>query len=243
MEYGDFIEIEYHMGGLLPRWEGFNGGGISKPSDVYYHWEEVSHHYNMPIIGDVWMKDPLPSSYPPSIAFKAAQQQSNEKALKFLRRIKEMVFIEALNITKWEHLQRAAVWAGLDTAKLLDDYKSSAIKNFESDLALARQMGVRGFPTLFFTDKNGNRNTVYGFRPYADFERAVMSIYPEAKGKNISHDLSYFLNDYKSITAQELALLSQISPDEAIRQLNQQVSQGKLIRTETKNGDLWRLPQ
>ena len=29
----------------------------------------------MPIDGDVWLEDPLNSSYPPSIAFKAAEMQ------------------------------------------------------------------------------------------------------------------------------------------------------------------------
>ena len=82
MEYGDAIEIEYRMGGLLPDWS-YNSGGISKPSDVAHHWDEVSEHYDMPIDGDVWLEDPLDSSYPPSIAFKAAQIQDNEKGYLF----------------------------------------------------------------------------------------------------------------------------------------------------------------
>jgi putative protein-disulfide isomerase len=85
-EYGSAIEMEYHMGGLLPGWEGFNGGGISKPSDVATHWDEVSLHYKMPIIGDVWLSDPLASSFPPSIAFKAAELQDKQLAHAFMRR-------------------------------------------------------------------------------------------------------------------------------------------------------------
>jgi predicted DsbA family dithiol-disulfide isomerase len=242
MEYGQDVEVEYHMGGLLPRWEGFNGGGITKPADVYHHWEEVSHYYNMPILGDVWINDPLPSSYPPSIAFKAAQLQSKEKALTFLRRIREMVFIEAKNITRWEYLQQAGQFAALDTAKLRTDYEGVAVRDFEADLQLARQMGVRGFPTLFFTDNSGNRNTVYGFRPYADFERAVLSMYPDAKPDKSAHDIDYYLKSYGSITAQELSLFDNIAPDEASRRLDELVKKGKLLKVPTKNGDLWRKP-
>ena len=69
LEYGNFIEIEYRMGGLLPDWS-YNSGGISKPSDVAHHWDEVSAYYDMPIDGNVWLTDPLSSSYPASIAFK-----------------------------------------------------------------------------------------------------------------------------------------------------------------------------
>ena len=94
LEYGDQMELEYRMGGLLPSWEVYNSGSISKPSDVAHHWDEVSLFYEMPIDGDVWLDDPLSSSYPPSIAFKAAQMQDEKKAVQFLRRIREMVFLE-----------------------------------------------------------------------------------------------------------------------------------------------------
>ena len=80
LEYANSIEIEYRMGGLLPDWS-YNSGGISKPSDVAHHWDEVSVYYDMPMNGEVWLEDPLHSSYPPSIAFKAAQIQDNEKAI------------------------------------------------------------------------------------------------------------------------------------------------------------------
>lgn len=93
LEYGNNVEIEYRMGGLLPDWS-YNSGGISKPSDVAHHWDEVSVYYDMPIDGDVWLEDPLNSSYPPSIAFKAAQMQDNEKAILFLRELRELVFLQ-----------------------------------------------------------------------------------------------------------------------------------------------------
>src|SRR5690554_7134621 len=65
LEYGEHIDIEYRMGGLLPDWN-YNSGGISSPKDVAGHWDEVSVHYDMPIDGDLWLEDPLDSSYPPS---------------------------------------------------------------------------------------------------------------------------------------------------------------------------------
>ena len=63
LEYGDAVEIDYRMGGLLPDWN-YNSGGIGQPSDVASHWDEVSLHYDMPIDGDLWLEDPLDSSYP-----------------------------------------------------------------------------------------------------------------------------------------------------------------------------------
>jgi hypothetical protein len=51
--------------------------------DAAKHWEEVSKEHKTPLDGDIWIEDPLHSSYPPSIAFKAAQIQSNDKAISF----------------------------------------------------------------------------------------------------------------------------------------------------------------
>ena len=88
------------MGGLLPDWS-YNSGGIGKPSDLAHHWDEVIEHYDMPIDGNVWLEGSLNSSYPPSIAFKAAQMQDNDKAILFMRTNREMVFLQKKNIAKW----------------------------------------------------------------------------------------------------------------------------------------------
>jgi predicted DsbA family dithiol-disulfide isomerase len=109
----------------------------------------------MPIDGDIWLKDPLDSSYPPSIAFKAAQIQDKSKALDFMRELREMVFLKKKNIAKWEHIAAAAEKVGLDTHKLKADFEGKAKELFQEDLKLAREMGVRGFPTMFFTNEAG----------------------------------------------------------------------------------------
>ena len=141
LEYGNNVEIEYRMGGLLPDWS-YNSGGISKPSDVAHHWDEVSVYYDMPIDGDVWLEDPLNSSYPPSIAFKAAQMQDNEKAILFLRELRELVFLQKKNIAKWENIALAAKTVGLNVEQLKTDFDGKAKTLFEEDLKLAIQFGV-----------------------------------------------------------------------------------------------------
>lgn len=239
LEYGDVLEIEYHMGGLLPSWDVYNSGGISKPSDVAHHWDEVSAYYHMPIDGDVWLEDPLPSSYPPSIAFKAAQMQDEGKAGKFLRRIREMVFLEKKNITRWEHLQQAALEVGLDTARLRQDYSGPAVQLFEQDLMLARGMGVRSFPTLFFTDTAHNQVVVLGFKPYAAFEQAVRKLAPGAHIQAYGTDWQNLFQHYPTLTTQEFAVLTNLPASEAERQLQNLVEQQLIFRMDSKNGPLW----
>ena len=241
LEYGHAVAIEYRMGGLLPQWEGFNGGGINKPSDVAGHWDEVSHHYEMPIDGDVWLEDPLPSSYPPSIAFKAAQMQDEQKALSFLRRIREMVFLEKKNIARWEHLETAARQVGLDAVRLKTDFEGRAKQAFQDDLNLARQSGVRGFPTLIFNDTTGQKLLLYGARPYAFFERNVQTLAPETVKTPFDNSPKALFAQYPTLTLKEFSVLSGLPKNEAEATLDALVTAKKATKTTTKNGALWRV--
>lgn len=239
LEYGQAIAVEYHMGGLLPDWS-YNSGGISKPSDVAQHWDEVSHYYDMPIDGDVWLEDPLSSSYPPSIAYKAAELQDSGKAILFLRRIREMVFLEKKNITKWEYLQKAAEECGLDAKQLSDDYKGKAEALFQNDLSLAKQWGVRGFPTIFIIDPAGNKQMVYGSKPYAVFEAAVLQAFPGATKQKVNTDWENLFHEYPTLTRKEFAALAGITIAEAYAILTRLEQEGKLKVFTTKNGQLWK---
>lgn len=238
LEYGQHIEIEYRMGGLLPDWS-YNSGGISKPSDVAHHWDEVSLHYDMPIDGDVWLEDPLDSSYPPSIAFKAAQLQSREKAMSFLREMREMVFLKKKNIAKWEHIAMAAEQVGLDVERLKNDFERKAKVLFAEDLKLAKAYGVRGFPTMFFVNTSGKKDIVYGSRPYDSYEKAILKIQPELAKREYGKDWESLFTKYSSLTAKEFSELSGMPRSDVEQFLNDLTQNGKLEILSTKNGAIW----
>lgn len=238
LEYGKEIEVEYRMGGLLPDWS-YNSGGISKPSDVAHHWDEVSAYYDMPIDGDVWLTDPLDSSYPPSIAFKAAQIQDKEKALLFLREMREMVFLKKKNIAKWEQIAAAAKKTGLNTDQLKADIQNSGKTGFEEDLKQARESGVRGFPTLFFVNAAGAKEIVYGSKPYSAFEAAILKIHPKAVKASYAATWEELFAKYSSLTAKEFTELSGKTRQESEQLLNQLATQGALEKWTTKNGSIW----
>lgn len=239
LEYGSNIEIEYRMGGLLADWS-YSSGGISKPSDVAHHWDEVSVHYDMPIDGDVWLEDPLNSSYPPSIAFKAAQMQGAEKAVLFLRELREMVFLKKNNIAKWEHIAEAAKNVNLDVEQLKIDFEGTAKASFEEDLKLAQEFGVRGFPTIFFVNNTGDREVVYGSKPYPFYETSILKLYPEATKGEYAKDWQSLFSKYQTLTAKEFAELSGVPRSESEKELDRLTVKGDLEKTTTKNGSLWK---
>lgn len=240
LEYADSLQIEYRMGGLLPDWN-YNSGGISGPKDVAAHWDEVSAHYDMPIDGDVWLEDPLASSFPPSIAFKAAQLQDDAKAVDFLRALRELLFLEKKNITRWEHVLVAANTVGLDVEQLKKDMEGRAKELFEEDLQLARELGVRGFPTIFFIDQEGTRELVYGSKPYAFYEMAILKLHPNARKKEYRKDWQTLFNKFGSLTAREYAELSGTPRIDSQVLLDELTEKGVLTEVRTKNGSLWRL--
>lgn len=242
LEYGDTLEIEYRMGGLLPDWS-YNSGGIGKPSDVAHHWDEVSIHYDMPIDGDLWLEDPLDSSYPPSIAFKAAQMQDKDKAILFLRELREMVFLQKKNIAKWEHIAAAAMKTGIDVQQLKTDAEGKAKTLFEEDLQLAKELGVRGFPTLFFVDDSGNKEILYGTRPYAFFEMAILKLNDKAMKKEYSKTTEALFAKYHSLTAKEFSELSGTPRSDSEKLLNERSGNGTLEKFTTKNGSIWKTIQ
>ena len=240
LAYGEAIKVDLHMGGLLPGWEGYNGGGITSPADVAKHWDEASAHYRMPIIGDVWIEDPLASSYPPSIAYKAAELQDPVKAELFMRRMREQVFTEKKNIASWPVQAEAAKATGLDLMRMKDYMDGAAQALFNADLTLARAMGVRGFPSMFFSNANGERQLVYGSRPYGTFEDAVKKLAPELKAASLPSSMEELFDHYESWTAQEAAVVLDISHEEAREMLATAEKQGKLAALHTRNGSIWR---
>ena len=238
LEYGQNLEIDYRMGGLLPDWS-YNSGGISKPSDVAHHWDEVSVYYDIPIDGDVWLEDPLDSSYPPSIAFKAAQLQGKDKAVLFLRELREMVFLKKKNIAKWEHMATAAKNVGLDVDSLKTDYEGKAKLLFEEDLKLARAYRVRGFPTMYFEDNSGNQEIVYGSKAYAFYEMAILKIQPTISKREYTKDWKTLFDKYNSLTVREYSELSGIPRIQSEQLLNDLMKKGYLEKIATKNGAMW----
>jgi predicted DsbA family dithiol-disulfide isomerase len=245
LEYGDYVHIEYKMGGLLPGWDGFsdNSNGISKPSDVGGHWDEVGEHSEMSIDGDVWIEDPLSSSYPPSIAFKAMQKQGDDVALTFSRNIREMVFLEKKNITKEQYLLKAVEKSGGDPIQFLTDYHNEDVKqSFYSEIQKGRKMGVRGFPTFIFVSETGSGFKISGMSGYENYILSLEKAYGnKIKPKEIKHSELDILKKYKFLATKEISVVLSQDKSTTIINLEKLVEKGIIKREKQKFGFFWRL--
>jgi len=239
IEYGEYVEILYHMGGLLPSWADYNRGGIKVPLDAAQHWNETSEIYNVPIDGDIWIEDPLESSYPASIAFKAAQLQDNDKALSFFRLIQEMVFIGKMNIAKWNILEKAALLCNLDTAQLLIDMIGSGNELFNDDIELSEQLGIATLPTLLFYADDEIVCKLKGVLSYAQFEKAILNHLPYISKNMVNKDPEWIFSQFSTITESEFSFLLDISLEEGKAILGKLAGEDKIKIHKGRNGILY----
>jgi predicted DsbA family dithiol-disulfide isomerase len=239
LEYDDYIKIDYHMGGLLPSWENFDDKRITKPTDAAQLWEEIRGKEKIPIDGDIWLEDPLMSSYPPCIAFKAAQLQDKDKAIFFLRRLKEMLFMEKKNINNWENLERAALFCGLDAALLQKNMKKEGIDDFKKDLAKANELNIRVFPTLIFERKGMESEILKGLKTYEIIEQTILKYVPDAKKNSNLPTPANLFKLYNNMTEKEFAFLLSIDQPAADAELEKLNHQGLIQKVSVKEVAYW----
>lgn len=156
-----------------------------------------------------------------------------------MREIREMVFLRKINIAKWENLATAAKIVGLDVDQLKTDFEGKAKTLFEEDLKLGKELGVRGFPTIFFIDDAGNKETVYGAKPYVFYEMAILKLNPNAIKREYRKNWESLFSIYPTLTAKEYSELSGTPRIESEKVLNELSDSGALDILTTKNGSMW----
>jgi putative protein-disulfide isomerase len=238
--YRDELSITYVYGGLLSSWDGFNdrSAGISAPADVAPHWDIVARASGQPIDSRVWLTDPPGSSFPASIAAAAVRLLAPEQEGRYLRRLRELVFLERRNIARPAVLRQALAAIGVDSDRwqaMIDT--GAAERVFEADRALARRLGVRVLPTLFVEKAFVHPRVVAAgsLAPEA-LEQAVLeaAATPLAPSQ-ASRRAAAVLDAYQSGTGAELAAALGLAVPAAEREL---MRTGARRRT-VANGTVW----
>ncbi|MBI4318191.1 MAG: DsbA family protein, partial [Chloroflexi bacterium] len=221
-EYGDQVHITYKMGGLLESWRVFYDGlnDIGKPEQVAPHWVDVSQRSGMPIDEKIWLEDPPDSTYPASIAVKAAQRQGEASGERYLRRVREMGLTERKNIERREVLLQAAQDVGLDVARFVQDLDDPATERaFREEMTDARAQGISGFPTLVFRNRHGEALVLGGYRSYHTYELVLTRLAAGQLARHQPTDIAAFVARYGHVASQEVATVFRLSRDEAEQSL------------------------
>jgi predicted DsbA family dithiol-disulfide isomerase len=246
--YGGQVRLRFKMGGLVEDIRSFhdliNGiGGVNWYQQVAEHWLDASKRHGMPVDEGVWYKvrDEFRSTYPASIAYKAAELQGGSLARKFLRRMREGASAEGEAIHRIEVQKKLAGEVGLDPDKLAEDIKSGGAENaFYEDLLECRTRGITGFPTFLIRDNSGREVLLRGYQPFENFEEAFRKLagndlQPRTIQAGESSILS-FVRKHGKVAPKEVAEVFSLTLESAMDQLEQLKEKRLLKRQKAGNG-------
>lgn len=231
--YGDQIRFKYVMGGLVRDMREFqdranNIGGKNWYSDVAAHWLEASDRHGMPVDEKIFfdIKNEIFSTYPASIAFKAAQLQGEQLANKYLRRLREAASAERQIIQHLDVQARLAEEVGLNATQLIADIEGGvALQAFEADLKVCRLAGVSGFPTFAVQlISTGKRYMVGGFRGFREVNAILRNIagdlLVESSVAATDENILAFVAKHGKVAPRELAEVFDLNQQECIRRID-----------------------
>lgn len=229
------IKARFIHGGLLPGWAGFadSGNAISKPTDVIPHWEHVAQASGQPIDASVWADDPLSNSYILCKAAIAVRLLKPQLESLFVRKMREWVFLDAVNIAKTAVLADCAEAIGIERESFLTLLDCEKVDNiFTAERREMQLLGARGFPSLIFL---GDDSTVLvGARPYQQLEAALLRNSKQQPQKRHLSD-EQKLKAFDTWTLTEASEVLQAQPQQA----QQQLKAFGFAETDVKAGTLW----
>jgi len=157
----------------------------------------------------------------------------------FLRRIREMVFLEKKNIIKKEFLHRAAFEVGLDAARLLRDLEGPAQTMFRQDLELADALKIKELPTLFFSNKSGAQLKLSGLQPYKNFEEIIQQLAHGIEKSTYDKTPKHLFEAFQTFTSKEFAFLRDESDKESKAVLESLFQVNLIKKFQSPSGNMW----
>lgn len=242
-EFGEQLAWRYRMGGMLANWQSFSDplNSVANPAQMGPHWHQVRTLTGTPFDESIWREDPPASSYPASLAFKAAELQGPDPAERYLRRLREAVMLERRNIARQDVLLALAAppaagvpaTSALDVARFTSDLDgAAALDAFREDVKTAHYRGIGRFPTLILRHVGGRAVIIVGYRPYAVLCEALAAVAPELTSLRQARDAAAYARYWSSVTAREVAEALGIPSEEAAERLDAAVTEGGLVVTE-----------
>jgi putative protein-disulfide isomerase len=212
-QYGHYFNFHTVMGGLLEKWGDGPvdpANGISGPADVAGHWREVGELTRMPIDGSLMIDNPVQSSFPPSRVYKVIQKNYNDElAIDYLRRTREALFAFNRNISDSSVMIDIVNQLGLDGEAIIKEAEQpSGHQLLNEDFSLARNLGVRGFPTIIMANEENKGLKIVGSRPLEYYVSALEQILNEEELQPKKQPaLSQLLEQEKLLFSKEIEVM------------------------------------
>jgi predicted DsbA family dithiol-disulfide isomerase len=244
IEYGNHFRLRHLMGGQLEYWNSVvqKRNGTCSKEDVAKKWEITANRSGMSCDGDLWFEDPIQTPYIASIAVKAAELQGKTSGMRFLRKLREVLFLQKQNITKLDVLTDCADEAGLDVDEFQKDlYSETAVRAFQCDVRTTQEMEVNQLPSLvFFSDTSDEGIKITGMYSYDVYVHILEELLGELPKKCSLPSLEQFLKKYQFVATKEIAEVYNLTSREVENEMKKLTLQQIVERVPVKHGTFWR---
>ncbi|GAF13609.1 YjbH-like, GTP pyrophosphokinase domain [Bacillus sp. JCM 19046] len=238
VEYGHLFKIRVLLAGKLSIWN-----ACDLPSKKKINKGHLSDS-NMCCAGNVeFNRTEKLKPYSAFLAIKAAELQGPRAGHRFLRKLRESLFLMKRNITDEQVLKQCAEEANLDLEAFDSDFHSaSATKALQCDIQTTSEMDVEAVPTFVFFNGNSDEAGIkvsgqYPYHIYVQLLEDMLGFKPE----KASHpELEAFLQHYGFLATTEIATVLDITNEEVERKLKLLMLQQKVEAVPFKYGTFWK---
>lgn len=243
MEYGPIISIKHVLTGKLvtPSFQ----KELQAPSQLADVWEKTASRTGMSCDGDLWLTNAIPSTMPynASLAIKAAELQGKKNGIRFLRKLREYLFLKKKNISEIDILVECAEASGIDPQEFLQDINSeAAAKAFQCDLKITQEMDVQEIPSLvIFNEKIEDEGIkISGIYPYEVYISILSEIIPDMPDPEPLPDIEYFVRFFNLVATREIAVVYNMKESEVEKEMKKLQLRQLVQRIPGKQGTFWK---
>ncbi|MCR4347572.1 MAG: DsbA family protein [Sulfuricaulis sp.] len=171
--YSDRVKIALMLGGLRP--------GTTEPmalksrEEILHHWQDVHRMTGQPFTFEGAMPEGFVyDTEPPSRAVIAVADINSEAIFPYFKSVQEAFYALGRNVTQPETLAELAEQHNIERTVFLDRFRSDEMqKKTQTHFQIARESGVRGFPTVVLQDGATGTLLTNGYRPFDELQPAI----------------------------------------------------------------------
>jgi putative protein-disulfide isomerase len=171
--YSERIKIALMLGGLRP--------GTTEPmtpksrEEILHHWQEVQRMTGQPFAFEGALPEGIVyDTEPPSRAVIAVGEINSGAVFPYFKSVQEAFYAHGQNVVQADTLAALAQHYNIKPATFLDRFDSDDVrKKTRTHFQIARQSGVRGFPTVILQSGTTGTLLTHGYRPFAELQPVI----------------------------------------------------------------------
>ncbi|WP_237718727.1 ClpXP adapter SpxH family protein [Alkalibacillus haloalkaliphilus] len=238
MEYGCYFKLRTIVTGKSTE---MNVPTL-KRTKSHFSWRKVSRRTGMNC-DNGFESNPVSTPILTSLAIKAAELQGQRLGTKYLRKLREYLFLDRQNISDENVLIEVAEKVNLDVEEFKKDLHSkTAKKALKCDIHVAREMEVEQTPAMvmFNREKEEDGLKVCGLYNYDTYIRALFEVMDRKPRPSVKPELIDFLNHFEFVASKEVSVVFDWSEEKTEKELKKLQLSRNVDRFPVKHGTFWK---